>query len=508
MLLIPFFPLTVIAALFAYSTSVYASFSLPKLAVLVLGVIPFAVAIYRGRAVRFDRGAAVALAVFGAVALASAWQSSDFYLSIVGRYNCYTWGLLGLFLAVCYYACAVSFGQDLDLDWYALAGVAMAGYALAQRFGIVAIPTFGGRVIATLGSAYTLGMALAVISPLVLRRSMVGYGFMVAAILATDCRGALIAAAFGAVVYFVHKRYARGLTFALIVVSLAAGWMAWSTVRSWSLSNNVRIEIWKVASKAALERPWLGWGPDAFEVPFRKNKRAEFIGLVNSGTEVANDAHNIALQLWSTMGALGLFAFGFLVVALVKTIKHRPAVLAAFGAFLVGAMFNPVALEVLVLVAALVGTAAAVAEGKRFTPDYDINGVARAVLLMALCASVVCVTLMVLADRAYHRGGPAGLASACKLNPFELKYKVGLVNAGIDALGWMKDFEARAVVNQAMTNEAAIALRLRPGSAMSYYLAATAARIRGDRGAEWQSLKTGMKMDSLNEGMRHERLNF
>jgi hypothetical protein len=73
-------------------------------------------------------------------------------------------------------------------------------------------------------------------------------------------------------------------------------------------SGRARLEIWKTALAMALARPWLGNGPDTFQLLFDRYQTATY-WLVEWGTTPFH-AHSIYLQSLATRGIAGVLAAG------------------------------------------------------------------------------------------------------------------------------------------------------------------------------------------------------
>lgn len=73
-------------------------------------------------------------------------------------------------------------------------------------------------------------------------------------------------------------------------------------------STKSRLMAWEIGWQAFKERPLLGWGPENYNIPYNKYFKSEF--LLNFNYTVWYDrAHNIIVELASTMGFLGLTSY-------------------------------------------------------------------------------------------------------------------------------------------------------------------------------------------------------
>jgi len=91
-----------------------------------------------------------------------------------------------------------------------------------------------------------------------------------------------------------------------------------------AMASKSRLVVWKIGWKGFLERPWLGWGPENFELAFYKYFDPR-LGAPGYGGEVWFDrAHNIIVDTLVASGIVGLLIyFGiFLVVFFVIWKKY------------------------------------------------------------------------------------------------------------------------------------------------------------------------------------------
>ena len=220
------------------------------------------------------------------------------------------------------YALAQAAGWD-PIRWLDPATYLQAGVGI-RPFGTLGHPNLMG-VVAAMCAAYALTHAAG--EP----RGRIAYAIaallFAVVTLATLSRGAWLALAAGMVVGVplalkagAEPRRARQMLiaaggFVVLVagVAIASGWGARLALRARELisplegSGSSRIEIWRSAWAAWQARPWLGHGPDAFDLVFPRYQtpaywRTEWAGLVLH-------AHNIYLHTLATRGALG-FASG------------------------------------------------------------------------------------------------------------------------------------------------------------------------------------------------------
>jgi hypothetical protein len=227
------------------------------------------------------------------------------------------------------YALAQVAGWD-PIRWLDPATYLQAGVGL-RPFGTLGHPNLMG-VVAAASGAYALTRATGEGRG---RIALAALALLFAVVtLATLSRGAWLALAAGVLVGvpFALKagsepRRARQMLLAgaafvagVAGVAIASGWGARLALRARELvsplegSGSSRLEIWRSACAAWRARPWLGHGPDAFDLVFPRYQtpaywRTEWAGLVLH-------AHSIYLHTLATRGVLGIGAGACLVAAL------------------------------------------------------------------------------------------------------------------------------------------------------------------------------------------------
>lgn len=342
-------------------------FGLPKLAVVVVGVVVAAVAVVAGGAPgwRSTPVPAVArpLAVFvGAFALATAFSISP-ATSVLGSYERYN-GLLPLLVHVLLASLiVVLWWSDPKATWAIAAaavagGVGLAVYVLLQVAGIDPIDWVeksGGVVryqAGTMGNsnfaAAYLGTILPLVWPLHRAASQTWVRLLVAvagvavaaALVATKGRGGLVAAGVGLVVALALVRpplpadpaRRRAVTAGGAVGLLALGLVAVYAVTSTDLlrtdSFEVRKREWAGGLAVFADRPILGTGPDTFFLRYpghRTLRDGRELGL-----QIADKPHNLAIEYAATTGIVGLAAFGVLLgsvgLAAIRGLRRVPEI--------------------------------------------------------------------------------------------------------------------------------------------------------------------------------------
>lgn len=460
----------------------------------------------------------------------SAALSDDPFTSLRGRYDSYAYGVWGLALAAAAAQLAARGVRGREgatarcLGWSA---AAVGGYAVLQRLGID--PIFhlkqlpaGGRAVSTLGSPVDLGALLSLLWPAALWRADRERGALSAlpavliagGLIASGSRGAMLAAAAGAAIYWLlSRREARtalpgALGLAALAVAFAIGW---SFRPGASVSDRARVEVWKAALDAFRLRPWLGWGPDGFEDAFKLLRSDLFVSLLGS-TRYQAYAHNDILHVLSGLGLLGAAAYAWLLAALCLAAKRGlksedrslPAALfAGLLALWVNLAINPVALEVLVLAAVCAGLLASAS-----APPED-RAPSRGVLAVLACLaafSLYHASVLVRADAAYKRGAKAQaagnfavarpeIARARRAAPCEFSYLQGEVNAVGDWINATHDVPERLALLALADADAAAALSCHPRQAMSHYIAAYSARMHAELGFKDRLAEAALEYD-------------
>lgn len=476
-----------VLGLLTYSKSFASGFSVPRLLVFALGLVPFAAYVAAGGAVDLRRSLFKPALPLLAVMLVSLAMSTEPWVGLVGRYNGFALGVLGVAIALAYHVAAASVGEgrghaetERGLRLIAAAGAFIGVHAFAQWQGFDAELTknlAGHRGISTIGSPVDLGMLLAMLLPIAVAASPV-YGIAVAlGLVASGARGAWIGAAAGMVV-FVFRGESNGRLRVLGVLALllaGAGYVYTHNDRPFSQSNQERVEIWKVAAKAISERPIIGHGPDSFETTFRRLKSPGFVAAMLSDRHIQADAHDDILEVLATLGVLGLAAYALLLVAAFRATRDMPAVAGAMAALFVNAKVNPVPLETLIVAGVILGYAGS--SSRRRVPAP-----LRYLAPVAALAAIGFVVRLAVADMAANEGTLAGLERAAELNPFELSYKVKLINLSIAELNKTHDIAARTDIMDTARAQALQGLRLRPGNATSWYAAGVEASVEWELG--------------------------
>ena len=217
--------------------------------------------------------------------------------------------------------------------------------------------------------------------------------------------------------------------------------------RSFSEGDNQRSLTWKAAAKISAQNPMFGIGPDGFDDGFRRNKPDGF------GPHFAANAHNDILQVAATGGLFALLAYVlFCLDAL--TYLTGPA-LGSFVAVFVNAKMNPIPLEAMILLAVICGLS--FPASARVLP-----GTGKAAMVFASALLAIFGWKVTAADFYAHKETFADMATACRINPGELSYKIALLNRGAFELDVNHPAPVRSLILDTMRGEVYSATRYRP----------------------------------------------
>lgn len=450
--------LAVAGSFLAVSPLQAAMYSMPKFVALSAGALLGWALIALKCAPRRDTPLDRPLAACAAVVVASAAFSSDPFLSVLGRYQMYSLGLLPLALFAAFFYAAVRSGQaEAPLPLMKLCAaisVLMGLHAMFQAVGVEPIAYMprkfpDGRAVGTLGNPAYFGACLAALFPLTLglalgKDRVLGWlaaGAAGAGMFASGSRGAFLGAAAGAAVYLwlsgrLSSARARRLWAAAAVLLLIAGAVAVLRLRRVAASDSARLAMWDTALRAVPSAPWLGSGPDTFEALLRRSRSDDFIRALGPVAGQAH-AHNDLIQALTTTGAAGLAAYLWLAWALAlmawrsRGDPYRAAAAGALAALFVQAKVNPVPMPGMVLAALcaawLCPSALPPAKGRSAALDGAV--------LIFCAAAFVLILRLAAADFSHKkavvfasaRRPDVALASherAVRLNPGELQYRM------------------------------------------------------------------------------------
>lgn len=417
-------------------------FTLSKALPLAFGTALMWLALARSGEASFERSLTPGIAVMmGAVVLTSLF-SVDLPLSILGPHQQQFYALLPLSLcALAYYAAAnLDIHPSTFIMLALLGGLAVSLPALSQigGKGFMAWSIQDGRAGSTFGSPIFLGSYLALLVPLAWSRmgqkSWAVLVLISAALLASGSRGSMMAAAAGILLIEFVRNKKVALLVGMLIPILALVILN-RHLRGSHDSDIGRIEVWRIALIAWKSHPIFGWGPDTFSLAFRQFMTQRFIDANgHNDTFIQLSAHSDVLQVLTTMGLVGLAAYGFFIARVVKLLRYAvrldPEALGIAGAMMalfINAKFNPIPLAVLVVAACLLGSL----DRSRY---YDEARHVRSWIMAAASVIVFAVfAIMCKAERhqrlaenlkqmGYRLESAEQFNLAAKTNPFDLWY--------------------------------------------------------------------------------------
>jgi O-antigen ligase/tetratricopeptide (TPR) repeat protein len=306
------------------------------------------------------------LAIFGILVLITSITGENFSYSFWGNYE----RMDGLFSWLHYWAIIVIAASSLRTkkEWLALfsfsiaAALLMSGYGFLQRVGVaqfgpwIIYETNLGRITGTIGnpaflSVYLLfNVVFALI--LIIDRSIslwwkIAVGIaaipIFVAYIMGGVRGAFVGFVIGVVVFFlgnliwnqnksVKKLVGQGFFAFTIIISLLyalvgrSEWVTHNFGRFFSITLSdstiqTRFISWRGAFVGFKDNFLLGVGPQKFDVIFNKHFDPAFYSLV--GNETWWDrAHNMVLEVATTMGIFGLLAYLGIGAAILYSLWH------------------------------------------------------------------------------------------------------------------------------------------------------------------------------------------
>ncbi|NLT35784.1 MAG: tetratricopeptide repeat protein, partial [Gaiellales bacterium] len=383
-----------------------------------------------------------------------------------------------------------------------LTSLIVSVYGLLQYAGVVFVPEgmMGGRAFSTYGHPMYLGgflvftvtvsLGLALQEPRPIWRLFYWTGFALneLALIVTATRSAWASAVFSLVVLGIMVWRQRitvrpldGFSFATCV-ALSAG-LLWHVYRRDLIggrgaslvdfstgTGRERTLYWQAAVDAIKERPILGWGSDTSHIWFDRFTPLTWMRRVDSDFLSAEDAHNLPLQLASSVGVPGaLLFFGIFAWAGIRsfhTVFSRASgstgmIVGAFWAGAVGYLvhlllaYSTVGITLFLWIAlavVLVPTArtAAVRARKRGT-------LAAVALLVVLAIGIGYQGVVLAADSSYVAAETEdGMSSrpydqrvesalrAVELNPYNYKYRIGVGSMYLEELSGVASAVAAA----------------------------------------------------------------
>ena len=243
----------------------------------------------------------------------------------------------------------------------------------------------------------------------------------------------------------------RSLVLGAVVVVTCATWVAAQPLLPTVTSpvgqltfagDSGRLTAFVVHTRAALDRPVLGWGPANSFSAFRATATEAEIDRSSPGW---SEAHNIFIQTAVTTGLIGLGAFVALVVLIASRARRADRriawVVGAVGALAAFNFYEPFELSVTPLAFLLAGVAAGTATrgGRTGAPGLR-QGVGRIVIGAGLAGTLVLSMLVAISSTFQHVGeryeSEWALRRSLQLQPWRL--------ATVDALAEDLALDSRA----------------------------------------------------------------
>jgi O-antigen ligase len=350
----------------AYGFGLAGSFSLGKLLAVSLSGLWLCL----GRVYWKDSKALLAYLL---AVVVSALFSIDPWLSFWGLQGTYNTGVLCALVLVPFWVCLDSRHSDDLENGLRLAAVGVSVIGLAQLFGFF-LPQplpLGHRVYSSIGSPIYLGAFLVMCFPFL--GSRIEYGLVLACLVATGSRGALLALGLGMGYRYRNKFIARQIIWGF--VGLAGAATLALVLRP--PSDIGRILVWSAAWEAFKAKPIFGFGTGTYLLIAERFRNPAWDDVY--GVTTQDHAHNLFLEALSTGGIATLLALCSTLYALWSkaTDKTKSALL---GVFVIG-LLNPLPLVVKALCIALVAVNVH-GEQQREFPKVAVLGV---ILFFLVC---------------------------------------------------------------------------------------------------------------------------
>ena len=282
----------------------------------------------------------IALILFLVVLTFSTFFGADISRSFWSKYERMT-GLLMWFHLLAFFL-AISSTFKSKEDWFKIFGVSIFAAILISLISLVvkASPNTAGMLAAsrggaTIGNSSFLGTYLLFNIFLALYLllqskgglkvySGISLAIIAPALLLSDARAAILSVLGGLILLFLFwlifgkngKLRLAGASLLIIFIFGVLGLMYFSLQpdsfvyqKMVQMASKSRIVVWQGAWKGFLEKPWLGWGPENFELAFTEHFDPRLF-LQEYGGEIWFDrAHNIILDTLVASGVVGLLSY-------------------------------------------------------------------------------------------------------------------------------------------------------------------------------------------------------
>lgn len=481
------------------------------------------------------------VALLGATVL-SCLLSVDTPLSLLGYHSAQFHALLPMVLyAMIYYATANTESLDPEtlVGLALLGGVAVCLPAFTQigssKYAFMAWTIQGGRAGSTFGSPIYLGSYLAMLVPLAWDKMsndtdrkyrttsaewFVVVVILAAGLIASRSRGSLIAAGCGVVLVDLLRGNRKRAALMVVAAVAATGWLF--HMRGAMQSDVGRIEIYRAGISAFKLHPILGWGPDTFSLAFRQFMTKRFIESSNGVTDfIQSSAHNDLLQALVTTGVVGLLAYCYFLLGIVrslaKNVNVEPGAVGIAGAVFalsINAKFNPIPMAVISVAACLLGSLDRQQLGLYDWPEERSR--IRA-LGVALASLAIVGVFGVIAKAEYHQrngenfwqmGRPVESAEqfnvAAQINPFDLWYTQRQMDYFWQVIGKMPNTNKELLATFSHNISENIA-RLHPADPTAHDLRSLSYEFEGDmigRDRLWEAYNEIIVAERLAPGVK------
>lgn len=333
-------------------------------------------------------------------------------VSFVGKNLFYFTAVLPSFLVYACYHYSIGDKWEKVADAFILGCCLAAGLALAQYQ-----PQgnyFNGRAYALVGSPVFLSGALAMAIPLCLGRGRIAMAIplLAVAILYTQSRSGILAAAVGVLGYY----FARGLVglkglITLCVMALGITVFMFSGIRDTSASDRGRYQMVRLAAKAIADNPFTGIGPERFAWVIQQYRDEEF-DKATSKTFGNAYVHNHLIEALLAGGPAFLLAH-LLLIGTVGLYAYRCSNPPVFGACLALCAFGLMQPTPLALKASLASVLACLEPSPRPLPKAPFIALA----VLAFLASFSTVVMAKILKTAVNVGSAQMAVDAYDFQP-------------------------------------------------------------------------------------------
>lgn len=329
------------SSLFFFLPQCFDSFGIPKL--FLSGFFCFVAVLVGWRRKKSPLDIPILLFI---ISIVISWLfSADKSLGILGLYTQPFYALAIVFQCLIVYSIGI---KTKTLARFCAIGLIIE--AIVCILNLKGIPAWGMtsfRAVGTMGAPVFLAAWASCAGPMCLKSfkfrgwGLAGWVFIA---FATGSRGMAVASLLGLLIAFKPK-YAL---YSLLLVPL------FFLVPGKRVSDTMRFHTWSIAVRAGLEHPLVGWGPGTFILANQKMKTKNDIDAFEEPSSNQASAHNDILEVWATLGGLGLIAYIYLQYTICKLASRGdPFVYASLIALFIQAKVNPIPNAAMLLGAAI-----------------------------------------------------------------------------------------------------------------------------------------------------------